>query len=66
MTKAQALKNYAEVYAKYVAPKTACLDKNVAIAYAVQDMINQVKGQSEENQIALILDEAAWIEEKAA
>lgn len=66
MTKTEALKKFAEAYAAHIAPKAACLDKNVAIAYAVQDMMNQVKGQSEEYQVAMILDEAAYIEEKAA
>jgi hypothetical protein len=66
MTKTAALKKYAEVYAKHVAPKAACLDQNMAVVFAVQDILNQVKGQSEEYQIAIILDEAAYIEEKSA
>jgi hypothetical protein len=66
MTKTAALKKYAEVYAKHIAPKAACLDQNMAVVFAVQDILNQVKGQSEEYQIAIILDEAAYIEEKSA
>ncbi len=66
MTKTAAIAKFANVYMTHVAPKAACLDKNVALAYAVQDILNSVKGQSEEYQIALILDEAAYIEEKAA
>lgn len=66
MTKTAAIAKFATAYMTHVAPKAACLDKNVALAYAVQDILNQVKGQSEEYQIALILDEAAYIEEKAA
>lgn len=66
MTKTEALKKFAEAYATHIAPKAACLDKNVAIAYAVQDMLNQVKGQSEAAQIEIIIDEANWIVEKAA
>jgi hypothetical protein len=66
MTKTQAIAKFAAAYVAHVAPKAACLDKNVALAYAVQDILNQAKGQSEEYQIALILDEAAYSEEKAA
>lgn len=66
MTKTEALRKYAEVYAKHVAPKAACLDLNMAVAFAVQDLLNQVKGQSEAYQIDIILDEAAYIEEKSA
>lgn len=66
MTKTAAITKFATAYATHIAPRAAVLDKNVAVAYAVQDMLNQVKGQSEESQIAIILDEAAYIEEKAA
>jgi hypothetical protein len=66
MTKTAAIAKFAEAYMTYVAPRAACLDKNVALAYAVQDLLNQVKGQKEEWQIELILDEAAYISGRAA
>jgi hypothetical protein len=66
MTKTQAIAKFAAAHATHIAPKAACLDKNLATVFAVQDLLNQVKGQSEEYQIAMILDEAAYIEEKAA
>lgn len=66
MTKTAAIKKFAVAYMAHVAPKAACLDKNVALAYSIQNLLNEVKGQSEEYQIAMILDEAAYIEEKAA
>lgn len=66
MTKTAAIKKFAAAYATHIAPKCAVLDQNVAIAYAVKDMLNQVKGQPLKYQIAVILDEAAYIEEKAA
>jgi len=66
MTKTAAIAKFVAAYTAHVAPKAACLDKNIATAYAVQDILNQVKGQTEANQIEIILDEAAYIEEKAA
>lgn len=66
MTKTAAITKFANAYMTHVAPKAACLDKNVALAYATQDLLNEVKGYSEEYQIAHILDETAYIEERAA
>lgn len=66
MTKTQAIAKFAEAYMIHVAPRAACLDKNVALSYAIQDLLNQVKGQKEEWQIDLILDEADFISKRAA
>jgi len=64
MTKA--IKNFAEVYAAYLNTITIGGDKEVALAYAVKDMMNQVKGMTNKDAIAVINDEAAYLSEKMA
>jgi hypothetical protein len=58
---AQALKNYAEVYGAFLSTITVGGSKEVALAYAVKDMMNQVKGMSEEAAAYLINDEADYL-----
>lgn len=66
MTKAQAIARFATVYSNYLNTITIGGSKDVALAYAVQDMVNQTKGMSDENAAFLINDEADYLQEKAA
>lgn len=62
----QALKNYAEVYGSFLNTITVGGSKEVALAYAVQDMMNQVKGMNQEAAIYQINDEAEYLLSKMA
>ena len=61
-----ALTNYATVYAAFLDTITVGGDKNVALAYAVQDMNNQTKNLSEKDAAFYINDEANYLTEKMA
>lgn len=66
MTKAQAIAKFATVYGAYLNTITVGGNKDVALAYAVQDMVNQTKGMTDEAAAFLINDEADYLQEKAA
>ena len=61
-----ALAQYAAVYAAYLATITIGGDKNIALAFAVQDMKNQTKHLDTKNAVAYILDEAEYLAGKVA
>lgn len=64
MTKTAALAKFATVYSAYLDTITIGGTKEVALAYAVQDMVNQTKGMTEANAAFLINDEADYLAEK--
>lgn len=66
MTKAQALTKFATVYSAYLNTITVGGSREVALAYAVQDMANQAKGMNEAAAAYMINDEAEYLQEKMA
>ena len=66
MTKTQATAQYAAVYSAFLATITVGGSKEVALAYAVQDMLNQVKGLTDKNAALYIADEADYLQSKMA
>lgn len=67
MTKAAALKKWAEVYTLSLNNKGfagTCI--NTAVQFGVMDMINQTKGMTEDAAAYMINDDADWMMEKLA
>ena len=64
MTKTQAIAKFATVYGAYLSTITVGGSKEVALAYAVQDMLNQTKGMSDEAAAFTINDEADYLQER--
>lgn len=62
----KALAKFATVYAAYLETITIGGDKNIALAFAVQDMNNQTKNLDSKNAVAYILDEADYLAGKVA
>lgn len=60
----KAIEQYASVYKKYLETITIGGDKNIALSYAVQDMVNQVKSLPIAIAIATIIDEAEYLESR--
>jgi len=54
------------VYGAYLDTITVGGSKEVALAYAVQDMVNQTKGMTDEAAAFQINDEADYLQKKAA
>lgn len=61
-----AISNYAKVYASYLETIVVGGSKEIALQFAVMDMMNQVKNISEENAIFIINDEADYLKERIA
>lgn len=59
-----AISNYAKIYASYLQTITVGGSKEIALQFAVQDMINQVKHYSQEHAALYINEEASYLEEK--
>ena len=66
MTKTQATAKFATVYIAYLNTITVGGSKEVALAYAVQDILNQTKGMSDAAAAFQINDEADYLTEKMA
>lgn len=66
MTKTQAIAKYAATYSAFLNTISAGGSKEVALAYAVQDMVNQTKGMTDASAAYLINDEADYLSEKMA
>lgn len=66
MTKTQAIAKFAATYSNYLDTITVGGSKEVALAYAVQDMLNQTKGMTDSAAAFLIADEADYLQEKMA
>lgn len=66
MTKTAAIAKFAATYSAYLNTITVGGSKEVALAYAVQDMVNQTKSMSEADAAFLINDEADYLAEKMA
>lgn len=67
MTKADALKKWAEVYTRVQTEGTVrpyCL--KTAVEYGIMDMMNQTKGMSDDAAAFMINDDADWMLEKLA
>ena len=67
MTKAAALKKWAEIYTISLNTKGfggTCI--NTAVQFGVMDMINQTKGITEDAAAYMINDDADWMMEKLA
>ena len=60
-----ALATYAAAYSECFKGRVAG-DFQIALSFAIADMLNQVKGQTEANAVFLINDEAAYMLEKRA
>jgi len=66
MTKKQAIANYTRAYAAYLETITVGGDKNIALAFAVKDMLNQTKSLSAKASAFQINDEAEYLLGKMA
>lgn len=66
MTKTQAIAKFAAVYSKYLDSIKVGGSKEVALAYAVQDIINQTKHLTDSDAIFQINDEADYLTENMA
>jgi len=64
MTKIEATTKFATVYSAYLDTITVGGCKKVALAYAVQDVMNQVKGMDDKTAAFQINDEADYLSEK--
>lgn len=67
MTKAEALKIWADVYTKTLTVSGfagTCI--NTAVEFGVMDMINQTKGMNDASAAYMIKDDADWMMEKLA
>lgn len=60
----KAINSYAASYAKYLETITIGGDKKIALSYAIQDMINQVKNLPSDIAIKSIEAEVEYLEEK--
>lgn len=63
---AAALNSFAQAYRPYAEVIGVAGDINVAVQYATQDMLNQIKSTPVETAIQIINDEASWLREVTA
>ena len=64
MTTNEAIAKYAQAYRATVAPKCAVLSADVATAYAIQDLMNMIKGQ-EQYAVQIIMEEIEYMQRAA-
>lgn len=62
---ATAINTFAQAYRAYAQSIVIGGDINVATQYAVQDMLNQIKGLNTQMAVETIAEETLWLNEKA-